>query len=1561
MTIDQRKVSAGWGYRYYQRTVSSGDSARPPGEGLADMQARTGTPPGVWMGRAAAELGVAGQVREEQMQALFGLGLHPDAHRLARELVAQGASAAAALHEVRLGYAYPRYSGEPGPLQARINEALKEASRLAGGKAVQGAERVRIRMRVAARAFGEDYGRRPADGQELGRYLALKDRAAVRQPVAAFDLVCRAKTVGVLWALADEHTRCAIEAAHEQAIAETLEWLEDHALAVRTGAGSRAQEDARPGVIAARFRHFDNRHGLPLLHDHVLVANKCQGLDGKWRSIDGRLWYRQLVTASERYNRRVIEEVCARLGLTALERVVTPGRRPVLELAGIPPELVRGMSTRDGDIRARLEELVAEAEMATGRSVNQRRRMKLMERAARETRPPKKRATPLAELRARWRQMAVELVGAYTVDHLLQHAQQHTAPQAPLEVDLGQEAAAVVAAVAEHRAVFARRHLAAESERHLARLLAGARAGAGLAQRLTERALSLCLDLTPPDVHPHHPHLVRADGTSIYRQKDSRTYTTPQVLAAEDALLAAARTQVIPAVTATVFDAVADHHDAHAEHRLDPGQRALAKAFACSEHLVVAGIGPAGSGKSSALKVVAGALAASGSRLVALAPSRRAAQVLSKDLTVAHTVHGWVAKRAKAAAGQQVPDDYRLRPGDVVVVDEAGMAGTVRLHRVLDDARAAGAHVRLLGDPAQLAAVEAGGALRLLAREVGAVELSTLHRFRTEGEAAASLAVRDGPAEDAFTWYLDRQRLVGGSREAMLHAVFAAWQHDTERGRTTLMTAADTDTVTALNQRAQAWLAAAGRLDTRRARPLREGLSAHVGDLVVTRDNARHLLTRGTRDFVKNGDVWTVTGLLDNGEMLLTHTEHRGRIHLPAAYADTALDLGYATSVHRAQGITVETSHNLASARTSRESAYVQLTRATRTNRLYVACEPGVGLAQSVQQIAGNCRASRSAMETIRSLHAAATAPAHLADQLADVTRRAWEDILQAAVARAAGAAAGGLVAAEGWPVLARTLRRAAADGWDATALVRAVLPQRGLAGAHDAAVVMAWRIDRYLERAAAKAARALRKGPSRPLAQVSGAQLQHLKDTAGARRSRALQEVAAADAALAGQPAPVVVGGLPHPAWPNRPYGAATLGRLADELARARTDSALVRTPAEARQAAAAHAALHDEIALRRAMDWRMSAREDCQRERRPLAVPTASQRAEAARAELTWHRHRAEQARAALARATVITARIDAELRLRAFLPDRPPPPADGTGLPGWLAETAVLSEPLLDAGWRTQLRARHRLLATALAHRGIALAAAPPGWSRPLGPVPDAGHRLRRTWQSTAALVEAWRERHQIPGGMEGIGVRPPTGADAAAWDELAARIRALARRTHAAHHAELRGEDPHTFVQAAHRRLDAAAAHRPPPHQPAPTAPLPAQDPSAPAAETAPGAPRPAGADLEEWRDQLPAPDPDDEDQQQLFTRLTDTITGWRKRRHHTGPDPLGPRPHGAAAAEWDHLTQALDHYRCARITQRLTALAQRRPPLAPAPAVPAMRPRPDPHTAPGAPPPAPRRP
>ncbi|MEU3664335.1 hypothetical protein AB0E77_32050 [Streptomyces sp. NPDC032940] len=251
-----------------------------------------------------------------------------------------------------------------------------------------------------------------------------------------------------------------------------------------------------------------------------------------------------------------------------------------------------------------------------------------------------------------------------------------------------------------------------------------------------------------------------------------------------------------------------------------------------------------------------------------------------------------------------------------------------------------------------------------------------------------------------------------------------------------------------------------------------------------------------------------------------------------------------------------------------------------------------------------------------------------------------------------------------------------------------------------------------------------------------------------------------------------------------------------------------------------------------------------------------------------------------------------------------------------------------------WVAHLAERHRILARSLADRGHVLAAAPPAWARPLGlPPPASSPRRRHAWATAAALVELWRTRHAITT-PTGIGPRPADPPqDAAAWDDLDARIRALTRRRRPLQHP-VPSDAPATVL------IDAALTHldTPPPSGPLPDHPS-LRDPfgiaplsygalDARLARRALAAVL-AGEELPEaWMEEITAPGEDDEDEQRTYTRLLTAIGDYRRRHHRAGPDILGPRPAGLDAEEWDHLTDAIDLYTHARVARRLEQIRAR---------------------------------
>ena len=280
----------------------------------------------------------------------------------------------------------------------------------------------------------------------------------------------------------------------------------------------------------------------------------------------------------------------------------------------------------------------------------------------------------------------------------------------------------------------------------------------------------------------------------------------------------------------------------------------------------------------------------------------------------------------------------------LIVIDEAGMAATGDLATVTRCALERGASIRLVGDDRQLAAIAAGGVLRDIHASVGAVTLTELVRFRDQAEAAAGLAIRTGDTT-GLGFYIDNDRVHVGDLTTVTDQAYAAWTTDRAAGLDSVMLAPTRELATELNVRARTDRLAAleqdqprpgvgptaiDRRDQQREVALADGSAASTGDTIITRRNNRKLRTTAT-DFVKNGDRWTVTAAHTRGRnagaLDVVHL-HTGRhLRLPADYVAEHVQLGYATTVHGAQGVTADTSHTVTAGAESRQQLYVALTR----------------------------------------------------------------------------------------------------------------------------------------------------------------------------------------------------------------------------------------------------------------------------------------------------------------------------------------------------------------------------------------------------------------------------------------------------------------------------------------------------------------------------------------------------------------------------------------------------------------------------------------------------------
>ncbi|MGO1385913.1 MAG: MobF family relaxase [Arachnia sp.] len=881
------KLTAGSGYDYLTRQVAAQDTTEKGHASLASYYSEKGEIPGTWWGSGLVGLeDVAGgdPVTGEQMKALFGGGFHPNmAARLAAlpvDATAEQVTTAARLgRPFRVYEAATTFHKEMAIRSSQWQQEHPESSDMSV------AVRAEIRNSIARKHFAERVRRAPND-LELSAEVARLSRDP-STACAGYDVTFTpVKSVSALWAVAPPELAARIEQAHNAAVSDALRFLEQRALFSREGANGVRQVDVT-GLVAAAFVHRDSRAGDPNLHTHVAIANKVQTLAGKWLAIDGRLVFKSMVAVSETYNTQ-LEAHLAGLGIGFAERPAEhTGKRPVREIVGVPTALAQRWSSRRAAIVARQTELATSFQRDHHRPPTPVEALKLAQQATLETRDAKHEPRSVLQQRTTWRREAAALLGERGIADMVASATSGDLRQTLVsEQWIDAAAAGMVATVEGSRATWQVWHLRAEASRRVRQHTLPPATSEALTAELMRRALRLCQTIGPVGVDEVDQPAVlrRRDGSPMYDVAGSQLYTSNRIVAAEQRIIELAgrsdgrRVDEIH-VSLALLASAANGVD------LNEGQTNLVRQMATSGARVQLALAAAGSGKTTALKVLADAWREGGGEVLGLAPSAVAASTLRDQVgnatTLAKLVWDLHHGHANEATG--------IGPGTLVIVDEAGMADTISLGHVLDHVVGRGGSVRLIGDDQQLASVSAGGVLRDISRLHGAVELTELMRFTDRAEGAASLALREGRPE-ALGYYLDEDRIHAGTRESSVEAAFQGWATDLEQGRDSLMLAGTRESVAELNRRAREQRLI---LSEQQAGPevlLGDGNRAGVGDVIVTRLNARQLRVSAT-DWVKNGDRWSVEQVSTAG-IKARHRDSGLRAMLPAAYVADHVQLG---------------------------------------------------------------------------------------------------------------------------------------------------------------------------------------------------------------------------------------------------------------------------------------------------------------------------------------------------------------------------------------------------------------------------------------------------------------------------------------------------------------------------------------------------------------------------------------------------------------------------------------------------------------------------------------------
>ncbi|WZH50495.1 MAG: AAA family ATPase [Nocardioides alkalitolerans] len=706
------------------------------------------------------------------------------------------------------------------------------------------------------------------------------------------------------WSLAaalNREVSAALDSAQERAAGQIITYLAEHAT-TRVGPRGRQVQVPVEQIEAAVIRHYTSRAGDPHRHLHLQI-NARVFAKGAWRGLHS-VGVRDMIEAINGIGHAAVAtDPQFRAALADAGYTLDPKISEIRELA----PFVGAFSARTAQIRTNVERYEAEwrAEHPDDEP-GPRRHQAWDRRAWSEARPDKVVPTSGADIVERWNE---ELWALGYAD-----PDGSVAVVSPRVVDLRRDAAAelAVSRLGAKRSAWNAADIRGQVEVLIAEtgLITTAAVRLELAEDLTARALDRC---TPLLLRPDVPEHVRS-------------LTSSRVLAVETEILERLLHRSHPLEPARPHRATLS--------RLAPEQARVVAALRGRGTLIVIE-GAAGTGKTTSLATAQTHLAMRGHRLMVVTPTLKAAEVAARDTgaegrSAAWLIHQhgwrWYADGHWVRAASHPGPEARLHRGDVLLVDEAGMLDQDTALALLTIADEAGARIVLMGDRHQLPAVGRGGVLDhaiAWAHPSAVLTLDRVHRFTDPEYARLSLQMREGRAADeVFDQLAERGQILVHASDAARTAALATI------GADGALVVADTrEQVAELNAaiRSERSNDSAGVITGR-------GDVIGLGDRVATRRNDVAL-------GVANRQTWLVSGVGDDGSVVVHSPETRRDRQLPAAYVREHVELAYATTIHGAQGETVDHAHVAIGESTGAAAAYVAMTRGRHTNIAHLVAE----------------------------------------------------------------------------------------------------------------------------------------------------------------------------------------------------------------------------------------------------------------------------------------------------------------------------------------------------------------------------------------------------------------------------------------------------------------------------------------------------------------------------------------------------------------------------------------------------------------------------------------------
>lgn len=711
------------------------------------------------------------------------------------------------------------------------------------------------------------------------------------------------KSVSLACAAASRPVQQKVESAVLEASRRTFENLEQRGLIrTRRGAGGAIEEKA--GLLAMQYLHFTSRDLDPHLHVHVEIPNMVQAPDGTWLSLDaGELFDRQreiallFDAALAHALRRDVPELAASLH-NDLEQLG-------LTVAGIGDELIRQFSSRRAQILSCVQDM-AETGAAAKRA------------AAKRTRS-RKQAVDTALLRQHW---SVALADIHLAPAELQP------PSLLLLETLLFKGGSVFDGLALDRLTA---QLAIDH--------------GGLDALETLRSELICQMRIIP--------LPIANGRQLYTtldmikmERDLLQFASASRFAPQFALQPSAVTAALTSFQAQRGFELREEQAQAVHHAAQGNRLALIQ-------------GAAGVGKSASLAALKIAYEANGSRVIGMAPSGAAAAELEKSAGIASsTIHALLMKLELGKGDKR----FQLQADDVLIVDEAGMIDTRTLHRLASHASQAGAKLVLVGDERQLEAVGSASTFALLGQQIGRAEIIEIARQADPADRAISQSWYEGEPGQALQMMQNRDLLrISGDNPASERLLADALQltaSGTDWQQLLLLADRNQD-VRQLNERVRqarmdyGELNAAGERTVRVELPKQGSGQLHIapGDRLLLRKNADiagHRLYNGDRAVLLGIDERPSSAAGIAPEIMLHLRLDRGSQEITVPLSQyAAFQHGYALTVHKSQGLTVDHALYLGSSTSARRSAYVAFTRARSPARFYLNAEDHLAFARN--------------------------------------------------------------------------------------------------------------------------------------------------------------------------------------------------------------------------------------------------------------------------------------------------------------------------------------------------------------------------------------------------------------------------------------------------------------------------------------------------------------------------------------------------------------------------------------------------------------------------------------